>query len=52
MGRFLLRWQATLFAAAFFPSFLLSQEQLCMRLERYAGIYSASLNPANTAFNR
>ena len=51
MGRFLLRWHATLFAVTFFPSLLLSQEQLGMRLERYAGIYSASLNPANTAFN-
>jgi len=28
-----------------------SQEQLGMRLERYAGIYGAGLNPASTAFN-
>ena len=29
---------------------LSAQEQLGMRLERYSGIYSAALNPANTAF--
>ena len=29
---------------------LFSQEQLGMRTERYAGIYSASLNPAHTGF--
>ncbi len=34
-----------------FPKIVFSQEQLGMRLERYAGIYSAALNPANTAFN-
>jgi hypothetical protein len=38
-----------LFLAA--PQALFSQEQLGMRLERYAGIYGASINPANTAFN-
>ncbi len=27
-----------------------AQQQLGMRLERYAGIYSAGINPANTAF--
>lgn len=27
-----------------------AQDQLGMRLERYAGIYSAGINPANTAF--
>lgn len=37
-----------LFAASL-PMF--AQEQLGMRLERYAGIYGASINPANTAFN-
>ncbi|MBV6439413.1 MAG: hypothetical protein DYG98_17280 [Haliscomenobacteraceae bacterium CHB4] len=36
---------------AVFPNALFSQEQLGMRLERYAGIYGATLNPANTAFN-
>ena len=34
----------------FFPGGLFSQDQLGMRLERYAGIYSAGINPANTAF--
>lgn len=34
-----------------FSNPVFSQEQLGMRLERYAGIYSASINPANTAFN-
>ena len=29
---------------------VLAQEQLGMRLERYSGIYSATINPANTAF--
>jgi hypothetical protein len=33
-----------------FPDSVFSQEQLGMRLERYAGIYSAGINPANTAF--
>lgn len=28
----------------------IAQEQLGMRLERYSGLYSAALNPANTAF--
>ena len=42
----------TAFSAIFiFPKIIFSQEQLGMRLERYAGIYSATLNPANTAFN-
>lgn len=35
--------------AATFPVF--GQEQLGMRLERYAGIYGATINPAATAFN-
>lgn len=52
MNRFRLYWTA--FAAVLFfvfPKISLSQEQTGMRLERYAGIYSAALNPANTAFN-
>lgn len=32
------------------PTVLCSQAQLGMRLERYAGMYGAALNPANTAF--
>ncbi|MBC7776486.1 MAG: hypothetical protein H7246_13715 [Phycisphaerae bacterium] len=39
-----------LFALFFLPQTIFSQEQLGMRLERYAGIYSAGINPANTAF--
>jgi len=39
-----------LFALLFLPKIIFSQEQLGMRLERYAGIYSAGINPANTAF--
>lgn len=34
----------------FSVQFSIAQEQLGMRLERFAGIYSAALNPANTAF--
>ena len=30
------------------PKVIFSQEQLGMRLERYAGIYSSTINPANT----
>lgn len=33
------------------PKIIFSQEQLGMRLERYSGIYSATINPANTADN-
>lgn len=39
-----------LFILFFLPNLIFSQEQLGMRLERYAGIYSAGINPANTAF--
>jgi hypothetical protein len=39
-----------LFAILSVPQSLSSQEQLGMRLERYSGIYSAGINPANTAF--
>jgi len=39
-----------IFILSFFSSSLFSQEQLGMRLERYSGIYSAGINPANTAF--
>jgi len=39
-----------LFALFFLPQVIFSQEQLGMRLERYSGIYSAGINPANTAF--
>ncbi|GAB4496929.1 MAG: hypothetical protein OHK0019_29580 [Saprospiraceae bacterium] len=42
---------AAFFGFLLFPKNSFSQEQLGMRLERYAGIYSATLNPANTAFN-
>lgn len=42
---------AVVCAILIFPKIIFSQEQLGMRLERYAGIYSAALNPANTAFN-
>lgn len=45
--RFCAVYSATLLA----PTLIFSQEQLGMRLERYSGIYSASINPANTAFN-
>lgn len=38
------------FFLSFFSASLFSQEQLGMRLERYSGIYSAGINPANTAF--
>ncbi|MBK7937870.1 MAG: hypothetical protein IPJ82_12610 [Lewinellaceae bacterium] len=51
MSRFLLRLPAAFFAVFCFPAALFSQEQLGMRLERYSGIYGATLNPANTAFN-
>lgn len=51
MCRFLLRLPAIVFAILICRTAVFSQEQLGMRLERYAGIYSASLNPANTAFN-
>lgn len=39
-----------LFSFFFLSQTLFAQEQLGMRLERYAGIYSAGVNPANTAF--
>lgn len=42
---------SVLFLCGFFTFHLsTAQEQLGMRLERYSGIYSAALNPANTAF--
>ena len=39
-----------LFAFLLLPNLIFAQEQLGMRLERYAGIYGAGINPANTAF--
>ncbi len=45
------RLRAAFIVLFFFPILLFSQEQLGMRLERYSGIYGATLNPANTAFN-
>ena len=39
-----------LFIFFLLPRIIFSQEQLGMRLERYAGIYGAGINPANTAF--
>jgi len=42
---------ATLVFAFCLPQITFSQEQLGMRLERYSGIYGASINPANTADN-
>lgn len=39
-----------LFVFLFLSQTIFSQEQLGMRLERYAGIYGAAINPANTAF--
>lgn len=33
------------------PRFILAQEQLGMRMERYSGIYSTTINPGNTAYN-
>jgi Family of unknown function (DUF5723) len=47
---FLLR-AAALGLVVLSPNVIFSQEQLGMRLERYAGIYSATINPANTADN-
>ncbi len=45
-------WRGALCVCIFATTIpLLAQEQLGMRLERYAGIYGASINPANTAFN-
>jgi hypothetical protein len=41
---------ALLAVASLFPSGMDAQEQLGMRLERYAGLYGATLNPAQTAF--
>lgn len=51
MSQFHLRLPAVAIAMLLTHASLLSQEQLGMRLERYAGIYSATINPANTAFN-
>ncbi|MBK8194820.1 MAG: hypothetical protein IPK76_16980 [Lewinellaceae bacterium] len=51
MNRSVLRFPAVFAVVCMFPQFSAAQEQLGMRLERYAGIYSAALNPANTAFN-
>jgi hypothetical protein len=36
---------------ALLPTCLFAQEQLGMRLERFSGIYGATINPANTAWN-
>ncbi|MCB0528801.1 MAG: hypothetical protein KDC65_10025 [Saprospiraceae bacterium] len=49
-GRFFFVW-ALACTIPLFPRTLYSQEQLGMRLERYSGIYSTAINPANTAFN-
>lgn len=47
-----LRCCAAFIPALFFIPFIAAaQEQLGMRLERYAGIYGATINPANTAFS-
>jgi len=51
MHQFSFRLLAAGLAILFFSNTTFSQEQLGMRLERYAGIYGATLNPANTAFN-
>ncbi|MBK8557307.1 MAG: hypothetical protein IPL65_16760 [Lewinellaceae bacterium] len=40
-----------LFSLLISASLLTAQEQLGMRLERHAGIYSTTLNPANVSFN-
>ncbi|MBL7826189.1 MAG: hypothetical protein JNJ57_06120 [Saprospiraceae bacterium] len=45
----IIRFSAVIFLSIPFVAF--SQEQLGMRLERFSGIYGASTNPANTAFN-
>jgi len=51
MCRSAFRLPAAFALPVIFPFFLFSQEQTGMRLERYAGIYSAAINPAYTAFS-
>lgn len=52
MNRLQFRLSVTAVAVAcLLPNLLFSQEQLGMRLERYAGIWGATLNPSQTAFN-
>lgn len=52
MRRFHLRlWAALAALITASPAPLFSQEQLGLRLERYAGIWGAGLNPSQTAFN-
>jgi hypothetical protein len=51
MFKILLRCTVAFVAVFLIPSTAFSQEQLGMRIERYGGIYSATLNPAAMAFN-
>ncbi|MEO6758778.1 MAG: hypothetical protein ABIO24_04930, partial [Saprospiraceae bacterium] len=51
MHRYLLRCGALCAGIFAFSPAAFNQEQLGMRLERYAGMYGAGINPANTAFN-
>lgn len=44
-------WAALAALISASPAPLFSQEQLGLRLERYAGIWGAGLNPSQTAFN-
>lgn len=46
----LLLYTLLIFTVSLLPKGLFAQEQLGMRLERYAGIYGANINPAHTAF--